>query len=714
TGQFSYNTYISADPRDPNTVYLGSRDVYKSTNGGTSWTNLNNSFTVDGDFTPFSSNAHPDQHCFAFAPNDSNTFYIGNDGGLYKSTDAGRSFFSLNQTLALTQSYGLTINPNDSAISYTGTQDNGLQKRVDSRGGWREILTGDYGKVVFTKSEPNNFFANVFFGNILKFSNDEFNDVAATSSTFGEDEGRPRIAFIAPFKGNGVDDTLYFGTWRLFVSTNLGRTWSPPAGTLDLTRGGTDVLNTIAVSNVNPNVIYVGSRQGRAMTSTDAGRNWRDISMGLPNRTITDIAIDRNNPAIAYLSVSGFGSKHIFFTDNGGTTWRDVDGNLPNIPVNTVLIDPRQSNVVYLGTDIGIFRSTTGGSQWDLFNNGLPPVVVMDLESHSDGTIQAATYGRSVYQLSAPSSDTVVPTVTVGTPNGGETINAGSQVTINWTSSDNIGVTRHDIALSTDGGSTFPVSIANGLQGNAQSFVWSVPQIDTAQARIRVTAIDDAANRGADASDNNFRIVGNDTVVPVVTVLSPNGGENIIAGSSFTISWRSSDDRSISRHNIDLSTDGGSTFPVSIASGLSADAQTFVWSVPQIDTGQARVRVTAIDQANNQGTDVSNANFNIANRDFQLEFAQPNITLSRRGSTDATLNIIRTGGFDGAVTVTVPADLKALKLKITPTMQSSTGSTLSFNIKAKRGTPRGTIRIAFVGRDSAGTTRQATLMLTVQ
>ena len=221
---------------------------------------------------------------------------------------------------------------------------------------------------------------------------------------FGEVLGGPaRIAFYAPFAGNGVDSTLYFGTWRLFISTNLGDTWFAPAGQLDLTKGITekapDVLSAIAVSRINTNVIYTGSSQGRAMVSTDGGVTWKDITQGLPDRSITSIKIDPANSSTAFITFSGFKTGHIFKTTDTGATWQDISGNLPDIPTNSLLLDPLNPNTLYAGTDVGVFRLISGSTNWQPFNDGLPPVIVQDFSAQADGLIQLATYGRGAYEI---------------------------------------------------------------------------------------------------------------------------------------------------------------------------------------------------------------------------------------------------------------------------------------------------------------------------
>jgi photosystem II stability/assembly factor-like uncharacterized protein len=426
SGQFGYNAYLVIDPANPNTLYVGTRDVYKSINGGQSWTSLTNNFVYNSSsnsfgYNPFVSRSHPDQHSFAFASNDPNTIYIGNDGGISKSTDGGVSFQSLNATLALTQFIGLVMHPTDATRSYGGAQDNGTQFRISGTNGWQEFAEGDGGHPVINAPDPSIVFSTYLYGSIRWWrfnangTRTEIIGRRTSNATFGEPASNPRISFYAPFTNNGVDATVYFGTWRLFVSTNYADstvtpTWTAPGGFTDLTNGGTDVLETVAVEHkAGAQVIYTGSAQGRAMVTTNGGQTWTNITAGLPLRTITGIAIDPLNAAVAYLTMSGYGSGHVFKTVNQGAIWTDVSGNLPNIPTSAILIDPLVPTTLYVATDIGVFRSLTAGITWTSFNPGLPPTVVTSFATNASGQIQIGTYGRGAYELTmnGPAAPTV-------------------------------------------------------------------------------------------------------------------------------------------------------------------------------------------------------------------------------------------------------------------------------------------------------------------
>jgi photosystem II stability/assembly factor-like uncharacterized protein len=396
SGQFSYNCYLFVHPTDPNTIYVGTRDLWRTTNGGMNYTNITNNF--NGIFyTPELAKSHPDQHHFYISQSNPNLMYLANDGGLWRSIDGADTFSSLNASLALTMFVSYEMHPTDVSRSYGGTQDNGTQKRAGGQS-WNEFATGDGGQTFVDPLDPTIVYATYVFYYIFRYTNngDTFDaDIGNDDSIFASD----RVGFYPPFVGNEVDSTLYFGTYRLFVSTNRGNTWTAPAGELDLTFGY--VLSAIAVARSNTNFIYTGAGDGRLMVSTNGGANWTDRTAGLPQRFITSIIVSPTDPNTAYVTVSGFGSGHVFKTINAGANWTDISGNLPDIPTNTFLIDPRtgHANTLYVGTDIGVFRSTVGGTTWETFNNGMPPTIVTELDAHPGGLLQAGTYGRGAYEI---------------------------------------------------------------------------------------------------------------------------------------------------------------------------------------------------------------------------------------------------------------------------------------------------------------------------
>jgi hypothetical protein len=201
-------------------------------------------------------------------------------------------------------------------------------------------------------------------------------------------------------------------------------------------------------------------------------------------------------------------------------------------------------------------------------------------------------------------ADTTAPTVKVNMPNGGETVMSGSQLAISFTSADNVGVSSHDIGLSTDGGTTFPITVATGISGSQQSFNFLIPAaIDSTTARIRVTAKDGSGNAAFDDSDANFTIMRSataDTVAPTVTITAPAAGASLNANAMATVSFTSTDNIGVASHNV-LFSSNGTDFTTTLATGLSGTQTSFQFRVPAVASTTAAIRVEAVDAAGNKG-----------------------------------------------------------------------------------------------------------------
>lgn len=206
-------------------------------------------------------------------------------------------------------------------------------------------------------------------------------------------------------------------------------------------------------------------------------------------------------------------------------------------------------------------------------------------EKSGAGTLAGYTLSLSV---------TPGATVTVSSPNGGESWTAGSTRNIAWNSSNLSG----SVKLEYFNGSSW-VTISAGTSNDGFE-AWVVPDVATSQARVRVTAVSDPGAQ--DQSDGAFSIVS--PLSPTVTVTSPNGGESWSGGSTRTITWTSSGVSGPVR--IEYSLNNGGTWTV-VANSIANDGSEN-WVVPSSPTTQARIRVSMTDGS---AQDVSNAAFTI-------------------------------------------------------------------------------------------------------
>ncbi len=111
---------------------------------------------------------------------------------------------------------------------------------------------------------------------------------------------------------------------------------------------------------------------------------------------------------VAYATSSTFGCGHVFKTSDGGASWTDISNDLPDIPAHDLMVDPNNSSRLLLATDLGMFVSVNGGSNWAQENTGFANVVVesLDMEILSGQPVLFAfTHGRGVWKVTLDYSD---------------------------------------------------------------------------------------------------------------------------------------------------------------------------------------------------------------------------------------------------------------------------------------------------------------------
>ena len=163
---------------------------------------------------------------------------------------------------------------------------------------------------------------------------------------------------------------------------------------------------SMATSYQDEDILYVGTSpittSASVFLTVNGGNSFTDITGNLPDRYPVDLAVDANNDSIIYVALSGFGTSHIYKSEDRGNNWIDIGNGLPDVPTSAVFIDPDFPSHIYVGNDIGVFVSTDGGVSWHDFRTGFPEVVsVLDLTiSPSNRKLRAATHGNGVYQIS--------------------------------------------------------------------------------------------------------------------------------------------------------------------------------------------------------------------------------------------------------------------------------------------------------------------------
>lgn len=398
-GQGLYDIYVAVNPSNPNIVYAGGIDTWRTTNGGSNWTNITLGYS--------SRKVHPDQQAFAFNPLNPNTIYLAGDGGIMKSYNGGQSFVDLNNGLQITQFIGLAVSAQDTNLIVAGSQDNGTEL-FEGNVQWDFVADGDGG---FTEIDPSN--PNIQYSQRYHVAPDNFSQTKTTNrwaSYSGINSGltaADRSEFYVPYTmDENVPTRLYLGSFRVYRTVNSGSTWTAVSG--DITGGESHTITAIRVAKNNSNYVCAGTFNGRLSLSTNAGTSWAYIyTAALPQRPVSDIVFRFTDENTLYVAFQGFAQLgqgdnkgHIWKTNNAGSAWINISGNLPDIPVNALALNPADTLDIVAGTDVGIFRTTDGGVNWEPFNNGFPSgaFVMRFVVHHESGLLFASTHGRGAFK----------------------------------------------------------------------------------------------------------------------------------------------------------------------------------------------------------------------------------------------------------------------------------------------------------------------------
>lgn len=387
---------IRVRPDDEDMVYVLGVELFRSANGGTSWTNIGE--TIEGSWI------HADNHAMWFDPQQPFRMLLGGDGGLYRSLNNGNTFEDLNNFPTI-QYYAGTYDAQQPHRLYGGTQDNGTLRSLSGEpDDYERINGGDGFYTIVDPTNNNNIYAEYQYG-YLQRSTD--GGSVFDYAMWGIDE-EERTNWNTPVVLDPNDSrVLYYGAERLYKTINRAEEWAPISP--DLTDGGGQgilvfgTITAIGVSPVNSQVIYAGTDDANVWVTTNGGNTWNRRDDGLPERWVTRITPHYENAGEALLTISGYRNAeqqaHLYRTTDFGQTWEEVGAN-PDVPLNDALYDPEFPNRIYVASDFGVFWSADFGVTWAALGQGMPPVPTHDLVFDPvNRRLHAATHGRSFMTL---------------------------------------------------------------------------------------------------------------------------------------------------------------------------------------------------------------------------------------------------------------------------------------------------------------------------
>ena len=419
--QGDYDNAIWVDPTDGNVVVVGGLDLYRSTDGGAT-------FTKVSEWRVFPNSPHPDHHALASPPDygpGNRVLYNGNDGGVYKAFDilsvrdgSGGGWTPVNNGLAVTQFYSGAGRTAAGGRVIGGTQDNGSLQL--SLGSWSIYRGGDGG---FSAVDPVS--DEVMYGSYVYLSIHRSLNGGANSQYIcsGITEAQPaegaspycgssnvrKANFIAPFILDPNDANRLLAGANSLWTTDGARTPAPAWRVIKEPSATTDnFINAIAAAEGNGNVIWVGHNNGEVYVTRDgraATPSWQRVGQGvLPSRQVQRIMIDKDDHNRVLVAVTGFTANNVWETRDGGATWASVASNLPQAPVFDVKRHPKRADWLYAATSVGVFTSEDRGATWSTSNEGPANIRVRELFWLDDETLGAATYGRGMFKATVPAT----------------------------------------------------------------------------------------------------------------------------------------------------------------------------------------------------------------------------------------------------------------------------------------------------------------------
>jgi hypothetical protein len=292
------------------------------------------------------------------------------------------------------------------------------------------MASGDGGWCAADPLDPNYFYGEYTFLNIQRsddggktseyisgqfWDRDQNDYVWRPAPYLIPDAKTSQALFIAPFAldPNNPNRILAGGMslWRTddAKTPNDDKAMTGPSWILIKTSIGEEI-SAIAIAVGDSDTVWVGYRNGdifKAHNATRASPSWekiaRDGPKGLaPVRYCSSITLDAGNKGTAYVTLAGYRDGSVFGnvwkTDNDGDAWTDIGHGLPDAPVHKLTIHPTRTGYLYLGTEIGVFASEDGGSNWSPTNEGPTNCPVYDL-FWMDDVLVCTTHGRGMFKI---------------------------------------------------------------------------------------------------------------------------------------------------------------------------------------------------------------------------------------------------------------------------------------------------------------------------
>lgn len=384
-GQAPRDMDVTASPLDADEVHIAGVLTWRSLDGGVTFQN-------SSDWIPQAAASANVGYCHADVDlmlfDDSGIMFLGTDGGIFKAENTtvlnSTYYTDITAGLGIKQFYKLGVSQTSDVYISGGSQDNGTSVYKEDIDEWSDWLGADGMETFVSHANINHLFGTSQFGQLYRSTNGGASYANLSEPSPGQG------AWVTPFEQDPVDAaTLYVGYGAVHKSTNNAITWTAISQNF-----GSD-LGQLKISPSNNQVMYA-SRSGFLYRTEDGGAtDW--VQTTNPGGLINSIAINPNDPNKIALATSSLTNPVVVSVD-GGTTWINYKFNLPAFSALSVIWDDNGKEGLYLGMDYGLFYIDDTFSEWQVYNNNLPNVIVNELDINNEtNMLYAGTYGRGIW-----------------------------------------------------------------------------------------------------------------------------------------------------------------------------------------------------------------------------------------------------------------------------------------------------------------------------
>lgn len=387
SGQAPRDMDIAVNPEDATDVHIAGVLSWRSTDGGVN-------FDITSQWVPQSAASqnigynHADIDIMEYVgnPSDGYKLYTGTDGGIFVAddpTNVSSSYYrDLTPGLAIRQFYRIGISQTDPVVVSGGSQDNGTSV-LTSNGTWRDWLGADGMETFVDKTNSNVIYGTSQYGTLyrsLSQGNNQ-NNIPSPEGKSGN--------WVTPFEQDpNLVNTIYTGYDQVYKSTDSGNNWV----SISQNFGGN--LNHLKIAS---NSVTMYASRGGNLYKTESGGvigTWDQLS-GI-NGSINSIAIHPSDPN--KIAIATTAANKVYVSSDGGDNWTSYLFNLPNFSARALVWDDNGNDGLYLGMNYGVFYIDNTYSEWQPFSNGLPNVIISELEINTvQNKLYVATYGRGLW-----------------------------------------------------------------------------------------------------------------------------------------------------------------------------------------------------------------------------------------------------------------------------------------------------------------------------